>query len=122
MFAKLGSLKPIRGGSHCGAGAPRFNITTTAGFFFLGCNSPPPTMTTPGVGWMRLRWGGTAPLMAFTTSGTLAPVAGTVTQLEIVFDEGQDASGGPDQFGTAVVDNIDVNGVLVGRGPSDQGQ
>ena len=34
-------------GSHCGAGAPRFNIsfhtTTGPGFAFLGCNSPPAT-------------------------------------------------------------------------------
>jgi hypothetical protein len=105
-------------GSHCGAGAPRFNITTTTGFFFLGCNSPPPTTTTPGIGWQRLRWGGMAPLMAFTTSGVLTPVTGTVTELSIVFDEGQDPSGGPDQFGAAILDNIDVNGVLVGRGPS----
>jgi hypothetical protein len=108
-------------GSHCGAGAPRFNITTTAGFFFLGCNSPPPTTDTAGIGWQRLRWGGTAPLMAFASSGVLTPVTGTVKQLEIVFDEGQDPSGGPDQFGAAILDNIDVNGVLVGRGPSDEG-
>ena len=107
-------------GSHCGAGAPRFNITTTTGFFFLGCNSPPPTTDTPGIGWQRLRWGGTAPLMAFASSGVLTPVTGKVTQLEIVFDEGQDT--GPDNFGAAVLDNIDVNGVLVGRGPSDEAQ
>jgi hypothetical protein len=117
-------------GSHCGAGAPRFNITTTAGFFFLGCNSPPPTTDTAGIGWQRLRWGGgTGPnaLMAFCASaggcgsvaaGALGPVTGTLKELEIVFDEGQDPSGGPDQFGAAILDNIDVNGVLVGRGPS----
>jgi hypothetical protein len=40
----------------------------------------------------------------------------TVKSIEIVFDEGQDT--GPDNFGIAVLDNIDVNGVLVGRGPS----
>jgi hypothetical protein len=38
--------------------------------------------------------------------------------LTIVFDEGQD-TGGPDFFGLAVLDNIDVNGVLVGKGPTD---
>lgn len=28
-------------GSHCGFGAPRFNVTTTdGGFYFIGCNSP----------------------------------------------------------------------------------
>jgi hypothetical protein len=34
--------------------------------------------------------------------------------LSIVFDEGQDT--GPDNFGLAVLDNIDVNGRLVGSG------
>ena len=117
---KPGLIQNDPRGSHCGAGAPRFNITTTTGFFFLGCNSPPPTIDTPGPGWQRLRWGGMAPLMAFTTSGVLTPVTGTVTELSIVFDEGQDAGGGPDQFGAAILDNIDVNGVLVGRGPSKE--
>jgi hypothetical protein len=41
---------------------------------------------------------------------------GTVKSIQIVFDEGQDASGALDQFGLAVLDNIDVNGMLVGRG------
>jgi len=103
-------------GSHCRAGAPRFNITTSTGFFFLGCNSPPPTTTTPGTGWMRLRWG--APLQAFNTAGALVNVAGTVKSIEIIFDEGQDT--GPDNFGAAILDNIDVNGVLVGRGPGKE--
>src|SRR5256884_5858216 len=43
-------------GSHCGAGAPRFNVSTSIGFFFLGCSSPPPNMETLGDGWLRLRW------------------------------------------------------------------
>jgi len=34
-------------------------------------------------------------------------------------DEGQDASGGPDQFGAAILDNINVNGTLVGRGATE---
>ena len=102
-------------GSHCGAGAPRFNITTTAGFFFLGCNSPAPTTQTDGNGWLRLRWGG-APgtLQAFKDGTTLTVVTGEVKSLSIVFDEGQDALGAPDNFGLAVLDNIDVNGTLVG--------
>src|SRR5713226_1804007 len=42
----------IHNGTHCGAGAPRFNITTTTGkFYFLGCSSPPPTTTTSGNDW-----------------------------------------------------------------------
>src|SRR4029077_16528735 len=32
-----------RNGGHCGAGAPRFNIDTDKGFFFVGCASAPQT-------------------------------------------------------------------------------
>ena len=106
-------------GSHCGAGAPRWNIQTTTNFYFLGCNSPPGTVTAASTGWVRLRWG--APLMAFcvtcTPPFTFSAVTGTVVRLQIVFDEGQDA--GPDFFGAAILDNIDVNGTLVGHGATD---
>jgi hypothetical protein len=40
-----------------------------------------------------------------------------VTRIEIVFDEGQDT--GPDFFGAAILDNIDVNGMLVAHGATD---
>ena len=61
------------------------------------------------------------PLLAFNAStGTLDPIDGkTIERLQIVFDEGYDV--GPDNFGLAVLDNIDVNGVLVGQGPSRGG-
>jgi len=87
-------------GSHCGAGAPRFNVTTSSGTTFIGCNSPAPTVTPEGANneWLRLRW---------TVS------VANVKSISIVFDEGQDT--GPDNFGLAVLDNIDVNGTLVGR-------
>jgi hypothetical protein len=105
-------------GSHCGAGAPRFNIVSQGKTFFIGCNSPPPNEDTPGVGWQRLRWGGSAPLLAFSATDPLCQPCDireiTVDRLSIVFDEGQDT--GPDNFGLAVLDNIDVNGTLVGRG------
>jgi hypothetical protein len=107
-------------GSHCGAGAPRFNITAQNGdVYFLGCNSPAPTSDVPqGASgeWQRLRWGGTAPLMAFGPSGLVDITNLKVKSIAIVFDEGQDT--GPDNFGLAVLDNIDVNGTLVGRGPT----
>ncbi len=105
-------------GSHCGAGAPRFNITTDDGnSYFLGCNSPTAIFQTPGNGWLRLRWGGVLPLLAFNAATfTLDDISGvTVKTISIVFDEGQDT--GPDNFGLAVLDNIEVNGVMVGRGP-----
>src|SRR5438105_2066402 len=100
-------------GSHCGAGAPRFDVVTTDGtVHFVGCNSPPAMVTATSNAWIRLRWG-TAELAA-----AFPPIAPTdvVTRIVIVFDEGTDASGGPDQFGAAILDNIDVNGTLVGQG------
>ena len=100
-------------GSHCGAGAQRFNVTTSDGtIHFVGCNSPTPIQNTGAPDWLRLRWD--AALLA----ASFPPItsAMTVKSIEIVFDEGQDT--GPDNFGLAVLDNIDVNGVLVGRGPS----
>jgi hypothetical protein len=103
-------------GSHCGAGAPRFNVETKAGgFYFIGCSSPPGTPTTTSNGWTRLRWGGPNPLLAYNAeTNTLDDISGAeVKAISIVFDEGQDQ--GPDFFGAAVLDNIDVNGVLVGR-------
>jgi hypothetical protein len=104
-------------GSHCGAGAPRFNVVTIDGMVhFLGCNSPPPTSQTPSAtGWIRLRWNAVGLAAAFP------PILPTdvVQRIVIVFDEGQDPSGGPDQFGAAILDNIDVNGVLVGHGATD---
>lgn len=113
---KAGGASDNRG-SHCGAGAPRFNIETAGGgFYFLGCNSPSADVATVGDGWIRLRWGGSSALMAFSvSSGTFVDIQGmTAKSISIVFDEGQDT--GPDNFGLAVLDNIDVNGRLVGSG------
>ena len=104
-------------GSHCGAGAPRFNVVTADGsLYFLGCNSPPADDAAVGDGWIRLRWGGSSPLNAFSaSSGALVDIQGmTLKSITIVFDEGQDT--GPDNFGLAVLDNVDVNGRLVGTG------
>ena len=106
-------------GSHCGAGAPRFNVTTTDGnFYFIGCNSPGGTVVDSSAGWMRLRWGDGTPgsVSGFLNGGTLTPITAPIAKdgIQMVFDEGQDT--GPDNFGAAVLDNIDVNGVLVGQG------
>ena len=106
-------------GSHCGAGAPRFDVVTrdNAGNdvdHFVGCASPPPLQEAESTGWVRLRWR-TAQLAA-----AFPPIlpTDTVKSIDLIFDEGQDASGAPDMFGLAVLDNIDVNTVLVGRGPN----
>jgi len=105
-------------GSHCGAGAPRFNVRTQDGTtYFIGCNSPPPVVLLVGNGWLRLSWGGATPLLAFGPSGLVDISQLDVRSVSIVFDEGQDT--GPDNFGLAVLDNIDVNGQLVGQGATD---
>jgi hypothetical protein len=92
-------------GSHCGGGAPRWNVQTDAGFLFIGCNSPvPPSIQFPGEAWIRMTW--------------VFPVPVQVQSLAIVFDEGTDL-GGPDFFGAAILDNININGVRVGRGATD---
>jgi hypothetical protein len=97
-------------GSHCGNGAPRFDVITQDNVdHFVGCAYPFPTMTAVSQSWIRLRWG-SAQLLA----AGIQP-SDTIKIIAIVFDEGTDT--GPDYFGLAVLDNIDVNGVRVGRGP-----
>jgi hypothetical protein len=49
-------------------------------------------------------------------SNWLQPAASSYISLQVGFGEGQDPSGGPDEFGAAILDNIDVNGTLVGHG------
>ena len=105
-------------GSHCGAGAPRFNVQTTVAFYFVGCNSPPATVMAASPAWLRLRWGATGCVPAFNAATGLPDcIVGSVQSIAIVFDEGQDTD--PDFFGLAVLDNIDINGTLVGRGPGN---
>jgi len=95
----------IRSGSHCGAGAPRFNVVTTDGVtHFVGCASPPPAVMAKSAGWMRLRW---------TPAEAFPPITSPVKSIAIVFDEGQDVPG--DGSGSAIIDNVDVNGKIVGR-------
>lgn len=101
-------------GSHCDNGAARFNVTTSDGFWAVGCNAPAPTVEAFGNGWMRLRW---APV-GYKDNTVLSPITGTVQSISIVFDDGQDI--GPDNFGLAVIDNIDVNGTLVGSGKAGE--
>ena len=109
----------IRTGSHCGAGAPRFNITTTTGkFYALGCSSPAPTATPfSSSGWKRLRWGnGTAgSVQGYTGCCTLEAITDPIKSISMIFDEAQYTYVGSDFSGLAVLDNIDINGQLVGR-------
>jgi hypothetical protein len=102
-------------GSHCGAGAPRFNVVTSDGVnHFIGCNSPPAMLAGTSPSWIRLRWRAADLAAAFPP--IVAP-NNTVSSITIIFDEGTDT--GPDNFGLAVLDNIDVNGTLTGKGPTN---
>ena len=119
-FARRGQ-SPLRCIGHGEAvRAPRFNIETRDGLiFFIGCNSAT-SQQTGDTGWTRLRWG--ASTTAFGQLGGTATLGSLgVKRIDIIFDEGQDLLGGPDQFGAAVLDNIDVNGSLVGQGPIEPG-
>jgi hypothetical protein len=99
----------VRNDGHCGAGAPRFNITTSDNVLhFIGCNSPAPiaasTLTDArGQLWTRRRYD---PAAAFPP---IAP-GSTVRSIVIVFDEGTDQG-----TGSVHLDNIDINGVLIGK-------
>src|SRR5205823_3398951 len=98
-------------GSHCGAGAPRFDVITSDNVdHFVGCASPPPLQTATGLGFLRLRW------TAVQLAAAFPPIlpTDTVKSITIIFDEGQDVA--PDNFGLAVPDNIDINGTLIGQG------
>jgi hypothetical protein len=103
----------VRTNSHCGNGSPRFNVVTDDGAtHFVGCAFPVPAIA-ESPGWKRLRW--TAAQLA---AAGIAP-GQRVRSIFIAFDEGQDTPSalGPDNgAGLAVIDNIDVNGQLVGRG------
>lgn len=103
-------------GSHCGLRSPRFNVvtqaadgTTSTHRFYCWVGLSPFAGAIQG--WIRLRWTPDLadPAMAQTD---------TIQSIKIVFDEGQDLEGEPDGFGVAILDNIDVNGILVGTGPA----
>jgi hypothetical protein len=100
-------------GSHCGLRSPRFNVVTqgAAGLSthrFYCFNG---TLDNVNQGWIRLRW---TPDLA----DPLMDPSDTIQSITIVADEGQDPlAGNPDLGGLSVLDNIDVNGILVGRPP-----
>jgi hypothetical protein len=92
----------------CGAGAPRFNVYTEADFsdyWAFGCTSG--MHTDLGNGWIRVRFD-LATDGFHIAAGVKEALSEPATALEIIFDEGTDV--GP---GFAVLDNIDVNGVLI---------
>src|SRR5438876_4042277 len=121
-FAVIGGVEGLtltelgfdyRNDGHCGAGAPRFNVTLPDGrYFFFGCIYGKP-QAPPASGWTRIRWN--------DSEGTVFPAGnyewpgfgefGVVVQsIAIVFDEGTDVGGG-----SVLLDNININGSLIGK-------
>jgi len=100
----------VKNGGHCGAGAPRFNLELNAASnAFLGCNSGG-VQTDLGNGWTHVEFNAAAIAAAVVTAGGVP--ADTLTDLYIIFDEGTDT--GPDFTGHVYIDNISVNGQVVG--------
>jgi hypothetical protein len=95
-----------RNGTHCGAGAPRFNVYTTLGaLHFGGCAAglhvPAPQDADQ---WTRVRLG---------LGDFFPPLAAgdTIESVEIVFDEGTDtANNDTEGVGLSIIDNILING------------
>ena len=110
-------------GSQCDAITPRFEIIDIAGVkHFADCSfgatlpdgtpvQGGPLTTNPGLGWVRLRW---------YNGGILPALTLPVSSIRIMMDVGQDD--GTYNYGLATLDNIDVNGIMVGEGakPSDE--
>ena len=112
-----------RNGTHCGAGAPRFNITSRLGFtYFAGCGAgtktPAPQDPTE---WTRVRINTAAQVFPASPEAppfVFGPGGTEIRRLSILYDEGTDTPGveDPRGVGLSVIDNIDVNGRLIRRG------
>jgi hypothetical protein len=88
----------VKDGSHCSGGAPRFNVTASDGFHFVGACTNGTATGVPAPGWTRFR---------FSNAQALPPIDpnATINSIAVLFDE----------EGSAVIDNIDVNGTLMGK-------
>ena len=115
-FAVIGGVEGLtltelgfdyRNDGHCGAGAPRFNVTLPDGrYFFFGCIYGAPHAA-PSADWTRINWN--------DIEGTVFPAGdyawpgfgvAVVQSIAIVFDEGP---------GFALLDNININGSRIGK-------
>ena len=116
----MGSLTNLswwrKDGGHCGAGAPRWNVTAqrpdgSTYTLFLGCATALHTPGTLGTaGWTQDSYTG-ASIAALALSQQVVTVGSTdkILQLTIAFDEGTDQ--GP---GFVYLDNITVNSSVMG--------
>jgi len=79
--------------SQCQGGSPRFDIDTTGGLFFLGCNDVTPVLNADGTATYNFTPADLVPQVAGTTPGTITSVSVLI-----------------DVQGTADLTNITVNG------------
>ena len=83
--------------SQCQGGSPRFNVETTTGFFFLGCNNVIPTTNANGTATY------TFTPATIAAAGNQVPFpTGTITGISVLIDV----------QGSADLTNITVNGEL----------
>jgi hypothetical protein len=101
----------IRDGGQCTATSPRFVVVTTdAVVHVVGGCSKGTTQAAPVMGWKRVRFDPSKPDQA---SPPLTP-GEQVKIITLILDQGPEA--GPSAAGGfVVIDNIDVNGELVGK-------
>src|SRR5262245_47121664 len=97
--------------AHCGAGAPRFNVSLSDGSFHFigGCANGGHSESPRGTGWAQVRFQPQDTAPAFPPLPTIA----TIVSIALVFDEGsdQDPNGSPE----IVLDNIFINGKFATR-------
>jgi len=102
-------------GSQCSSDGPTFQLVKGADVYYVACSSPPPDGQTVGNGWLRLTWGTGGVLTAYLNGVTPTNIDSmTFDAIYVILQAGQDE--GPENFGLAVLDNIDVNGVRIGKG------
>ena len=97
--------------AHCGAGAPRFNVSMSDGSFHFigGCANGTQTPSPRGTGWIQVRFDPQNPQQAFP----VVPTNATIVSISLVFDEGSDSD--PNGSPEIVLDNIFVNGRFAGK-------
>ena len=108
-----------RNGSHCGGGAPRFNVVSRMGgvetFHFVGnCSVGTSTPAPQDSHWTQLR---------FSAAMAFPPIAvgSEIMSISINFDEGTSGGAVPADITLAVIDNIFIDGNYIrdGHGHDD---
>ena len=104
-----------RDGGQCTATSPRFVVVTaSSGTHVVGGCSKGTITAAPTMGWKRVRFKLTD--SSIQTSPSILP-GDSVSSITLVMDQGPE-TGSSAAGGLVVIDNIEVNGTLVGKGSS----